>query len=80
MSQIFAAEKIHAPQKGDPVLVGVVLLLTALGLAMLFSASWYRSDILFGDPFKMVLSQGTYAAVGLALGLPAIAAAEALKL
>jgi cell division protein FtsW len=60
------AEKLPREKRSiDLVLLASMVLLLGLGLAMLFSASYYRADFLFNDPFHFIRSQGLYAAVGL---------------
>ena len=51
---------------GDPLLLGVQVLLLALGLAALFSASHYYAERVFHDPYHLVKRQLSFAVIGLA--------------
>ncbi len=51
---------------GDPLLLGVQVLLLALGLAALFSASHYYAERVFHDPYHLVKRQLSFLLVGLA--------------
>lgn len=59
-----------APQtrrRYDPVLLFSLLLLVAIGIGMLWSASWYRAEVRFGDPLHFVTRQAQWIAIGLVL-------------
>jgi cell division protein FtsW len=58
-------ERIAKRAAGDPLLAGVQVLLLALGLAALFSASHYYAERVFQDPYHLVKRQFAYALVGL---------------
>ncbi len=65
-----AAERLPRERKTpDFILVSCFVLLLGLGLSMLFSASYYRADFLFNNPFYFIKSQLLYAGVGLAAAL-----------
>jgi cell division protein FtsW len=51
---------------GDPLLLGVQLLLLALGLAALFSASHYYAERVFADPYHLLKRQLGFVLAGLA--------------
>ena len=51
---------------GDPLLLGVQVLLLTLGLAALFSASHFYAERVFHDPYYLVKRQLTFMLVGLA--------------
>ncbi|MCL6646090.1 MAG: putative lipid II flippase FtsW [Dehalococcoidia bacterium] len=56
------------PGRPDYLLVAVVALLTAFGLVAVYSASFVRSLVDFGDPYSFVLRQGIWAFGG-AIGM-----------
>ncbi len=64
MGSIRAEKLPREKQQIDLVLLASMLLLLGLGLAMLFSASYYRADFLFNDPFHFIRSQAIYAGLG----------------
>jgi cell division protein FtsW len=67
------AEKLPRETKQiDFILLAAMILLLGLGLAMLFSASYYRADFLFNDPFHFIRSQAIYAALGLVAATVAV--------
>lgn len=66
MSQIFTLDRIKGPS-ADPWLAGTVILMTGLGLGVLFSASHFAGARLLGDPFHFVLRQ----LIGLGVGAAA---------
>ena len=51
---------------GDPLLAAVQMLLLALGLAALFSASHFYAERVFQDPYHLVKRQLSFALIGLA--------------
>jgi cell division protein FtsW len=63
MSQIFVADRVEKP-KNDLVLGGVLLLLAGVGLAILFSASYFRATSLDKDPWYFFINQLIYALAG----------------
>jgi cell division protein FtsW len=67
MDTSFSAEKIVS-EKGrtDFVFMGLVILLVGLGLAALFSSSFYYGEYRFGDPLHFIKRQLLFVAVGLA--------------
>ncbi|GAB6089877.1 putative lipid II flippase FtsW [Spirochaeta dissipatitropha] len=65
MSSIFALETVPG-RRSDRALLMCTLLLTGVGLAMLFSVSYSRADILFQNPFHFVKRQSIMLAAGLA--------------
>lgn len=70
MAQGFQAEKIPKQSRGiDVILLASILLLLGIGLSMLFSASYYRADFLFNDPYHFIRSQSIYAGLGVLAGL-----------
>ncbi|AHC14562.1 putative lipid II flippase FtsW [Salinispira pacifica] len=74
MAQGFQAEKIPKQSNGvDVILLASILLLLGTGLSMLFSASYYRADFLFNDPYHFIRSQSMYAALGVLAGLAVLA-------
>ncbi|MFW5693630.1 MAG: putative lipid II flippase FtsW [Alkalispirochaeta sp.] len=57
----------------DPVFLALVLVLIILGLGMLWSASWYRAQQLYGEPLRFVLRHGMWMAAGiLVMGIGAL--------
>lgn len=61
----------HGENRFDPVLGSVVILLLAIGLGTLWSASWFRAQQLYGEPLRFILRQGMWTGVGLTLMLVA---------
>ncbi len=53
----------------DPILGSVVILLLAIGLGTLWSASWFRAQQLYGEPLRFILRQGMWTGVGLSFML-----------
>ncbi len=51
---------------GDPLLLGVQMLLLVLGLAALFSASHYYAERVFQDPYHLLKRQLSFVLIGLA--------------
>jgi cell division protein FtsW len=68
MSQVFAAERVER-QKSDFLMICSLMLLVGVGLAMLFSASYFRSSLILGNPWRIFTDQCVYAAVGLVLAV-----------
>ena len=69
----FSAQKVPREQRQpDMLLLLILILLLGVGLAMLFSASYYRADLLFSDPLRFVQNQLIYAGLGIALAIAAL--------
>lgn len=58
---------VRVSDRPDPWLVGLVAILTTLGLMFVFDASTYISNFHFGDSYRMILKHLVSAAVGIAL-------------
>lgn len=71
MASIRAEKLPREDRRIDLILLASVVLLLGLGLAMLFSASYYRADYLFDDPFHFIRSQSVYALAGILCALVA---------
>lgn len=63
-----AVERIER-RSGDLLLAAVLVLILALGLAALFSASHYYSERVFSDPYRLLKRQLLWLAVGAAAAL-----------
>ncbi len=68
MAQVMTAGQI-VKRPTDFVLACTFFVLVSAGLAMLFSASYFRSQVIYGDPLRFFLSQAAYAALGVVLVL-----------
>ena len=66
MEMRFSAEKIRQ-NSGDFLLLAVVILLLGIGLAVLFSASYFYGELRFQDPLYFLKRQFIKAAVGAVL-------------
>ncbi len=66
MEMRFSAEKIRQ-NSGDFLLLAVVILLLGIGLAVLFSASYFYGELRFQDPLYFLKRQFVKAAVGAVL-------------
>ncbi|MEW5815237.1 MAG: putative lipid II flippase FtsW [Spirochaetota bacterium] len=62
----FTVEKIKRVQC-DPVLLALLILLVGLGLAVLFSASYYYAGMKFDDPLSLLKRQAIIAAAGVVI-------------
>jgi cell division protein FtsW len=58
---------VRISDRPDPWLVGLVALLTVLGLIFVFDASTFVSNYHFGDSYRMILKHAVSAAVGAVL-------------
>lgn len=67
METSFSAEKL-TKEKGDYVLFGLLVLLVGLGLAALFSSSFYYGESRFGDPLYFLKRQLVLVVLGVVLG------------
>jgi cell division protein FtsW len=63
MGMRFTVEKVER-NSGDTVLLGLVILLAGLGLSMLFSASYFYSEHIYGDPDRLFMRQLALSVVG----------------
>lgn len=70
MGQMFAAEKVEKRQ-GDFLLICTLMLLLGVGMAMLFSSSYFRANVRFDNPLYFILNQSVYAGIGLAVAFVA---------
>ena len=68
----FSAERVQRTSP-DFVLIGVLILLIGLGLSMLYSASYYRAEVLYGEPEQFFRRQVMW------IGLGAVAAVIAMQ-
>ncbi len=51
----------------DPVMIGIIFVLVLVGIGVLWSASWFRAEQLYGDPTRFVMRQGMWALVGVVM-------------
>ena len=70
MADRFVLERI-APHRADRSLLLVLFLLITVGLASLFSSSYFWAQTLYGDAFRLIRRQSIYIVAGLALGFVA---------
>lgn len=70
MADRFVLERITPPGK-DRSLLLVLVLLVGVGLAALFSSSYFWAQTLYGDAFRPIRRQVAFVAVGGALGFAA---------
>jgi cell division protein FtsW len=71
MSSRIGLERIDKKTVDFPFLVLTVMLL-AIGLTMLFSSSYFRSEYLFNDPFRFLKRQALWVGLGLLAGAGAM--------
>lgn len=72
MMRGFFAEQIDARRRRlDPLMLAIVVVLVITGLGMLWSASWYRAEQLYGEPLRFVMRHALWLTVGAAVGLVA---------
>ncbi len=68
----FAIRSLPKKQKySDKMLIFTLILLLGMGLVMLFSASYYRADLLFSDSFYFLRNQVLYALLGILIAAAA---------
>ena len=67
METNFSAEKL-TKERGDYIFLAVLVLLVGLGLAALFSSSFYYGETRFGDPLYFLKRQLILIVLGIALG------------
>ena len=67
MSDRFAIEKVPGREGSDLILVLLLVLLSGIGLAALFSASYHNAVIFKDDPFYFLKKQVLFLSVGLAV-------------
>ncbi len=63
MGERFNIERVERGS-ADPVLVALLILIVGIGVATLFSASYYYGGKKFGDPFYFVGRQGVFVVIG----------------
>ncbi len=67
MAGNFTAEKIGFP-RGDTLLLSLVIVLSGIGIGVLFSASHYYGEIRFNDPFFFLRRHAVHLLFGVFLG------------
>ena len=70
MADRFVLERIAA-DRADRSLLLVLFLLVGIGLAALFSSSYFWAEQLYGDAFRLIRRQAVYVVLGLALAFVA---------
>ena len=70
MADRFVLERIVS-SRGDKSLLMVLFLLVGVGLAVLFSSSYFWAEQLYGDAFRLVRRQAVYVVLGVALAIVA---------
>lgn len=68
MSHSFSAERVDVDRGVDRILLSSIVLLLGVGLAVLFSSSFFRSELLFADPFRFLSGQLLWVVVGCVVG------------
>lgn len=64
----FFVEQVNRQRtRYDAVLALVVVFLAASGLGVLWSASWFRAEQLYGEPLRFVMRQSMWLALGVVL-------------
>ena len=63
----FVEQVRETQQRIDTVMVAIVFTLVVVGLGMLWSASWYRAEQLYGQPLRFFLRQLLWVSVGIAM-------------
>jgi cell division protein FtsW len=73
-SRAFFAEQINADRRRvDPIMAALLIVLLILGFGMLWSASWYRAQQLYGEPLRFVLRHLLWIMAGtIVLGVAAV--------
>jgi cell division protein FtsW len=77
MTDRFVIERV-GQRKGDPVLLALLVVMLGVGLASLLSASYNWAQQLYGDPFRLVVRQSIFIAVGVVIA--AVASRVPLRL
>jgi cell division protein FtsW len=67
----FSAERVRRPSP-DFVLMGLLILMLGLGLSMLYSSSYYRAEILYGDSEQFFQRQVIWVILGVIAGAVAM--------
>jgi len=70
MTDRFVIERV-GQRKGDPVLLALLVVMLGVGLASLLSASYNWAQQLYGDPFRLVVRQSIFIAVGIVIAVVA---------
>ena len=66
----FFAEQIDAHRSRlDPLMLAIIAILVVTGLGMLWSASWFRAEQLYGEPLRFVMRHALWLLVGSVVGL-----------
>ncbi len=64
-SQAFVVEQVSSRKPSvDPVLLAVLVLLVGTGIAVMFSSSYFRAELLFADPFHFLRRQSLWVLLG----------------
>ncbi len=67
MSSAILTERIDAPiRRIDPVMAALLFVMVVIGLGVLWTASWFRAEQLYGEPLRFFMRQGLWVVVGLA--------------
>lgn len=73
MSQAIIAEPLTARRaRFDPILIALLGGMVIIGLSMLWSASYFRADQLYGEPLRFVLRQARWTTIGIGLMVTAM--------
>lgn len=66
MGNAILTERIDSPPRRiDPVMAALLFVMVVSGLGILWSASWFRAQQLYGEPLRFFMRQGLWVLVGL---------------
>jgi len=66
VGQAILTERIDSPARRiDPVMAALLFVMVLVGLGVLWSASWFRAEQLYGEPMRFLMRQILWVLVGL---------------
>lgn len=66
VGQAILTERIDSPPRRiDPVMAALLFTMVVVGLGVLWSASWFRAQQLYGEPMRFFMRQGLWVLVGI---------------
>lgn len=66
VGQAILTERIDSPPRRiDPIMAAILFVMVVIGLGMLWSASWFRAQQLYGEPTRFLMRQVLWVLVGL---------------
>ena len=66
MGDRFALERVAEKERGDLILITLLILLSGIGLAALFSASYHNALVFREDPYFFIKKQSVFLVVSIA--------------